>query len=72
MRGRRTLGALRCADSRRICDLMRRRQRTKCQKSAQKQKRSQILGGFPWAARADASQPLGSRVESCIVHHDFV
>src|ERR1700746_2858149 len=72
MRWPRTRGAQRCANSKRICDLMRRGQRTKWQKSAPKRKRSQISGDFPWAACAEASQPLGSRVESCVVHHDFV
>jgi hypothetical protein len=73
MRGPPTLVAPRCANFKRICDLMRRRERTKCQKSAPKQKRSHISGSFlRWAARADASQPLGSRGERCLVHHDFV
>ena len=73
MRGPRRLGAPRCATSTRICDLMRRRQRTKCQKNAPKQNRSHRLGSFlTWGARADASQPLGSRVGSGLLHHDFV
>jgi hypothetical protein len=73
MRGPQTLVAPRCANSKRICDLMRREQRTKCQESAPKQERSHISGGFStWAARADASQPLGSGINGCLVHHDFV
>jgi hypothetical protein len=73
MRRARTLVASRCANFKRICNLMRRRERTKCQKSAPKQKRSHKSGIFlSWTAPADASQPLGSRAESCLVHHDFV
>jgi hypothetical protein len=73
MRGPRRPGAPRCANSKGICDLMRRGQRTKCQRSAPKLKRPQISGSFPtWGARADPSQPLGSCAESCLVHYDFV
>jgi hypothetical protein len=72
MRGPRRRGAPRCANSKRICDLVRRGQRTGGQESAPKRKRPHKSGGFPWAGCAEASQPLGSRVESCVVHHDFV
>ena len=73
MRGPQTLLAPRCANLRRICDFVRKGQRTKCLKSAPKQKGSHISGSFlTWGARADASQPFGSRVGSRLVHYDFV
>jgi hypothetical protein len=73
MRGPRKTGAPRCANFKIVCDPMRGGQRTFCQKSAPKRKRSHISGSFlTWASAADASQPLGSRGEGCLVHHDFV
>jgi hypothetical protein len=72
MRGPRKTGAPRCANFKIVCDPMRGGQRTFCQKSAPKRKRSHISSGFTWASAADASQPLGSRGEGCLVHNDFV